>query len=110
MSYAELMVETADAHGLDWRLMPAIAVWESSAGRMACGGNAWGLGSCAYEYRFPTWEEGIAAVARTLSSPTYAGKATRVQLCIWVGGEPCLNEHQTSYAARVMATMGGLGE
>lgn len=110
MPYAELMVETADAHGLDWRLMPAIAVWESSAGRLACGGNAWGLGSCAPGYRFETWEEGIAAVARTLARSPYVGLSTAGKLCMWVSGRGCDTEHATSYAARVMATMGGLGE
>lgn len=97
---------TADAAGIDWRLAPAIAVWESSAGRHACGGNAWGLGSCGEGYRFPTFEEGVAAVVRTLASPLYAGLSIRAQLCQWVAGDrSCSTEHGRAYAERVTATM-----
>lgn len=101
---------SADAAGIDWRLMPAIAVWESSAGRAACGGNAWGLGSCAEGYRFATFEEGVAAVVRTLASPLYAGLTVSQILRRWVAGPGWESEHAWAYAGRVGATMEGLGE
>lgn len=110
MPYAELMVEAADAAGLDWRLMPAIAVHESSAGRAACGGNFSGLGSCGPGYVFATWEEGIRMTAETLSKRPYTGLGTREQLCMWVSGNgDCPSHSAQEYAERVMATMEAMG-
>ena len=100
----------ADELGVDWRLAPAIAVWESSAGRAACGGNAWGIGSCAEGYRYETWADGVKAAVTLLASPLYAGLGTMAALCRWVSGDAgCGSEHSQAYAGRVMATMAGMG-
>ena len=42
----EAMVATADKYGLDWRLLPAIAIRESSGGKHMCKNNPYGWGSC----------------------------------------------------------------
>ncbi len=100
----------ADEMGIDWRLAPAIAVHESSSGRAACGGNAWGIGSCAEAFRYETWEQGVRAVVTLLASPLYAGLNTAAALCRWVSGDSgCSSEHSRSYAGRLIASMEGLG-
>ena len=100
----------ADELGVDWRLAPAIAVHESSAGRHACGGNAWGIGSCAEAYRYETWADGVKAAVTLLASPLYAGLELANKLCLWVGNDVrCETEHSQAYAGRVMATMAGMG-
>lgn len=105
------MLAAAEAHGIDWRLLPAIAVRESSGGRFACGGNAWGIGSCKPEYRYETWSEGIAAAAALLGGPVYHGKPLHGQLCIWVaGGDGCARGWAGSYPDEVLGIMAGLGE
>ena len=93
--WAPLMVWQAELRQIDWRLMPVIAVLESSAGRHACGGNAWGFASCAVT--FDTFEEGIKRVALALSEPPYAGLDADEALCMWVSGGPCVGEHATTY-------------
>lgn len=62
--YAEKLVVEADRHKIDWRLLPAIAVQESSGGKKMCGNNPFGWGSC--KIRFKSIEEGIETVARNL--------------------------------------------
>lgn len=57
-------VETAEAHDLDWRLLPAIAVRESSGGKKACGSNPFGWASCRQTFR--SYEEAIETVAMNL--------------------------------------------
>ena len=108
--YADLFVGLSDSLGIDWRLAPAIAVWESSAGRHACGGNAYGIGSCAIEYRYETWEAGVEAVTALLASPMYQGLTTAGILCRWVAGTGCTSEHAIAYSERVQASMESLGE
>ena len=108
--YASEMLAASDSAGIDWRLIPAIAVRESSGGRNACGGNAWGIGSCRPEYRYETWSEGIAAAAALLAGPTYAGKLHELQLCIWVAGpDGCARGWAGDYPAEVLGIMARLG-
>lgn len=40
--YAELFITEADLHGLDWRLLPSLALVESGGGRTAKGNNLFG--------------------------------------------------------------------
>jgi len=65
-NYSELMVFKADEYGLDFRLIPAIAMVESGAGRVIPEGshNAWGFENGATD--FPSWEHAIDRVALTL--------------------------------------------
>ncbi len=78
------MVEEAEKNGIDWRLLPAIAVRESTGGKHACKGvtySAFGWGSC--KINFDSNEEAIETVARNLggNNPNtdhhYAGKTTK---------------------------------
>ena len=61
------MVEEADKNDLDWRLLPAIAVRESTGGKFECKkvkNNAFGWGSC--KIGFKSNEQAIEVVARNL--------------------------------------------
>lgn len=61
------MVEVAEANGLDWRLLPAIAVRESTGGRQACKkvpNNAFGWASC--KIGFKSVDEAIATIGNHL--------------------------------------------
>ncbi|HAS80453.1 MAG: hypothetical protein UR25_C0001G0056 [Candidatus Nomurabacteria bacterium GW2011_GWE1_32_28] len=61
------MVEEALKNDLDWRLLPAIAVRESTGGKFECKkvkNNAFGWGSC--KIGFDSNEEAIETVARNL--------------------------------------------
>ncbi len=61
--YAEKFVEVANKYGLDYRLLPAIAVMESGGGKSLFRSyNAWGYG----KYSFNSFEEGIEIVGRGL--------------------------------------------
>ncbi|MBN1169296.1 glucosaminidase domain-containing protein [Candidatus Woesebacteria bacterium] len=68
--YADFIVKTSDKYGLDYRLIPAIAMKESGLGRLMphdnCN-NAWGYGiHSAGTLCFDSWEEGIEEVSRGL--------------------------------------------
>jgi hypothetical protein len=41
-NYAGVFVEEADAHGLDWRLLPSLSIVESGGGKHAPGNNLFG--------------------------------------------------------------------
>lgn len=78
------MAEEAENNDLDWRLLPAIAMRESTGGKFECkkvGHNPFGWGSC--KIGFISIEEAIETVARNLggNNPNtahhYAGKTTK---------------------------------
>lgn len=61
------MAEEANKNGLDWRLVPAIAVRESTGGKDDCNKvkfNPFGWGSC--KIGFKSTEEAIETIARNL--------------------------------------------
>ena len=64
--YAELMVETSDKYGIDYRLIPAIAMRESGGGNAIkeVTHNAWGFENGRTV--FDSWENAIETVAKTL--------------------------------------------
>lgn len=77
------MVQEADKNDLDWRLLPAIAIRESTGGKFACKkveNNPFGWGSC--KIGFKSTEEAIEIVAKNLggNNPNterhYADKTT----------------------------------
>jgi len=78
--YGEKFVTEADKNGIDWRLLPAIAVRESSGGIHACGANPFGWASC--KRSFNTIEEAITSVSSHLGGNNentahyYSGKST----------------------------------
>jgi hypothetical protein len=105
-AHAGRMVAAADQYGIDWRLMPVIAVLESGGGVAACGGNAWGFARC--QVRFSSFEDGIPVVASTLAS--YGPYQPATLLCIWVSGDGCQTRHAVAYthrAAYLYAQLGG---
>lgn len=70
--YGELLVQTADKYGIDWRLVPAIAMQESNGGKVMPRDsyNAWGwaifTGQNSGTY-FDSWEHAIETVSRGLA-------------------------------------------
>ena len=61
------MVEEAEKNDIDWRLLPAIAMRESTGGKFECkkvSNNAFGWGSC--KIGFKSNNEAIEVVARNL--------------------------------------------
>lgn len=97
-------VLVAEKYGLDWRLLPAISVRESSGGKAACSYNAFGWGSCKL-HNFHSYEEAIEAVGKNLgganksTSRYYAGKSTMEKLYYYNGSvEP-------AYPGEVVAIM-----
>ncbi len=76
------MVAAADKYGIDWRLLPALAMLETTGGKNLCDEgdnfNPFGYGSCTIH--FDTFEDAFDAVAKTLSgnsektSHLYKGK------------------------------------
>lgn len=104
------MVAAADKYGIDWRLLPAIAVRESSGGKEACGKNPFGWGSCKKGIgEFKTWGEAIDKVGWNLggwnprTAPYYSG-GTEAKLKAY--NPPSI---VPEYAAQVMKIMDAIG-
>jgi hypothetical protein len=86
------MVLAAEKYNLDWRIIPAIAMRETTGGKKACPitykktgdiryiYNVFGWGSCSI--KFESYEEGFETLARNLSGNNprtayhYSGKNT----------------------------------
>ncbi len=64
LGYGAKMVVEAEKNNLDWRLLPAIAIKESTGGKFACHKNPFGWGSCGI--KFNNWNEAIEVVAWNL--------------------------------------------
>ena len=83
-------VLVAEKYGLDWRLLPAIGVRESSGGKAACGYNAFGWGSCKL-HNFNSYEEAIESLGKNLGGANpktanyYARKTTKDKLYFYNG-------------------------
>lgn len=83
-------VLVAEKYGIDWRLLPAIAIRESSGGKQACGHNPFGWGSCKL-HNFVSYEAAIEALGKNLgganprTSSYYAGKSTMEKLHYYNG-------------------------
>lgn len=105
--YAEKLVVEADRNSLDWRLLPAIAVQESSGGIHACGGNVFGWASC--RITFSSIDEAIETVARNLGgnnprTHAYYKGDTLSKLWSYNGTV------DPTYPDRVVRIMGSIGE
>lgn len=103
-------VLVAEKYGLDWRLLPAIGVRESSGGKAACGYNAFGWGSCKLGHNYNSYEEAIESIGKNLGGANkntaryYAGKSTKEKLYAYNGSvEP-------PYIGEVLAIMDMIGE
>ena len=70
---AAVFLNEADAHELDWRLLPGLSFVESTGGLAARGNNIFGWNNGNHTFR--TVSEAIHVVATSLSSsPIYKGK------------------------------------
>lgn len=49
--YGAKLVKIAEDNDLDWRLLPAIAIKESTGGKFACYNNPFGWGSCRIKFK-----------------------------------------------------------
>src|SRR3989344_3854969 len=68
--YAEFIVETADKYSLDWRLVPVIAMQESTLCKKAPKDsfNCWGFGIYGKKVtKFSNYKEAIETVTKTLA-------------------------------------------
>ncbi len=106
------MVQEAEKNDLDWRLLPAIAVRESTGGKHACKYatyNSFGWGSC--KISFESNDKAIETLARNLggNNPNtdhhYAGKNTKEILQKY--NPPSVVPR---YAEQVIAIMDAIGE
>jgi len=62
--YGMKFIQVADDNGIDWRLLPAISVKESSGGKHMCKNNPFGWASC--KVQFASLNEAIETVGRNL--------------------------------------------
>ena len=77
--YAADLVAAADQYQLDWRLLPSLALVESSGGKVYKNNNVFGWDSC--KRKFPNIQIGIQVVAERLAnSPYYRGKSLEGKL------------------------------
>jgi hypothetical protein len=95
--YTELFLSEADAHKLDWRLLPSLAFVESGGGRTSKGNNLFGWANG--KQRFNSISEAIHTVATTLAyGRPYRGKDI-------VGKLAAYNTERTDYTAMVLSIM-----
>lgn len=106
------MVEEAEKNDLDWRLLPAIAVRESTGGKNDCNkvkNNAFGWGSC--KIGFKSTDTAIETVARNLggnnpnTSHHYDNKTTKQILRAY--NPPSIVPR---YAEQVISIMDAIGD
>ena len=70
---AHVFLRAADAHKIDWRLLPALSIVETGGGKSGTPSNVFGWNSG--RTRFANVEAGILFVAsRFAESPIYAGR------------------------------------
>jgi hypothetical protein len=69
-AYINDYLNAADANQIDYRLLPAISIAESSGGIHACGNNWWGWQSCKGD-NFGSVAAGIQYVAGQLDNGHY---------------------------------------
>ncbi|MCK9345004.1 MAG: hypothetical protein M0P64_02675 [Candidatus Pacebacteria bacterium] len=62
--YGAKLAQAAKDNDLDWRLLPAIAIKESTGGKFACHSNPFGWGSC--KIKFKSFDAAIETVAMNL--------------------------------------------
>jgi hypothetical protein len=94
--YAGVFVTEADAHGLDWRLLPSLSIVESGGGKYAKGNNLFGWANG--KTKFGSVTEAIHHVASALAfARPYKGKDTDGKLLAY--------NHSTDYKAMVAQIM-----
>jgi hypothetical protein len=97
--YAADLIAAADQNHLDWRLLPSLALVESSGGKVFMNNNVFGWDSC--KQKFPSVQAGIHAVAERLAnSPYYRGKSLEGKLRAYNQ-----NPHYVDTVKRVMSQL-----
>lgn len=87
--YGMKMVLAAEKYGIDYNLIPAIAMRESTGGKFACYNNPFGWGSC--KIKFANYDDAIEAIAKNLGGANkntaryYAGTSTAKKLYYYNG-------------------------
>jgi hypothetical protein len=87
--YGMKMVLASEKYGIDWNLIPAIAMRETTGGKFACYNNPFGWGSCKIKYN--SFDESIEALAKNLGGANtrtasyYGGKTTAEKLYYYNG-------------------------
>ena len=95
--FAKDFIEAADRNSLDWRLLPSIAMIETSGGKAYKNNNIFGWGNG--NFRFSSIREGIQEVARILAtSPLYRNKTVDQILRVF-------NPEHSDYPSRVKTVM-----
>jgi len=106
------MVEEAEKNNIDWRLLPALAIRESTGGKYDCKkveNNPFGWGSC--KISFSSNEKAIEVVAKNLggnnpnTAKHYANKSLKEILHSY--NPPYVIPH---YAQQVISIMNAIGE
>jgi hypothetical protein len=108
----KLMVVEAEKNGLDWRLLPAIAVRESTGGKFACKKvtySYFGWGSC--KINFKSHDHAIETVARNLGGNNpktahYYDDKTTIEI-LRTYNPPSIVPR---YAEQVVSIMNAIGE
>jgi hypothetical protein len=94
--FTEVFIAEADAHNLDWRLLPSLALVESGGGRNMRGNNLFGWDNG--KQTFHSIGEAIHTVASTLAhGKAYRGKD--------IGGKLATYNQDTDYPAMVLQIM-----
>ena len=95
--FTEVFIAEADAHGLDWRLLPSLAFVETSGGQNMKGNNLFGWANG--KQKFASIGEAIHIVASNLAhGRAYRGKDVPGKLAVY-------NQEVTDYTAMVMQVM-----
>jgi hypothetical protein len=95
-AYTESFIAEADANGLDWRLLPSLALLETGGGRVLKGNNLFGWANG--KQTFTSIGEAIHTVASALShGQAYRGKD--------LGGKLAAYNQGTDYTAMVLDIM-----
>jgi hypothetical protein len=95
-AYTEFFITEADANGLDWRLLPSLALLETGGGRVLKGNNLFGWANG--KQTFTSIGEAIHTVASALShGKAYRGKD--------LGGKLAAYNQGTDYTAMVLDIM-----
>jgi hypothetical protein len=94
--FTEVFIAEADTHGLDWRLLPSLALIETGGGRTFKGNNLFGWGNG--KQTFGSIGDAIHTVASTLAhGSAYRGKD--------LGGKLAAYNQGTDYPAMVLEIM-----
>jgi len=104
-----VFVAAAIEYGIDPRLMPAIALWESSLGRLGCvteTRNPFGLKPVDHSATCRTFANYGDAIWVATSPFGGYGVPTETGLCWWVAGPAGVCNYD--YVRRVIATMEGI--